>query len=254
MNGEFQISLPENNAVECFRQVPLSSHRQIWCFAHAGGGAAQFAKWPGLADPGVLICAVRLPGRERRLAEPPVTDLRDLVKSLAVELDPLIRPGAVFFGQCLGALVAFEVAAELQRIGGVLPECVFVASQVAPRHQRADTRISLYDDQEFRLAVRNLGGLPAQFLHDDKIWNFMEPVFRADFRLVESYSPAVGPIAVPITALVGADDSSINIDEVRDWRAYSTVGYDLKVVSGNHFLNLNPGNEVLTAIQRAQNT
>ena len=50
------------------RPVPIAKPRlRLFCFPHAGSGAAQFRPWADLMPPDVELCAVRLPGRETRL-------------------------------------------------------------------------------------------------------------------------------------------------------------------------------------------
>jgi medium-chain acyl-[acyl-carrier-protein] hydrolase len=183
------------------------------------------------------------------MSETPATDMRNVVTSLAGEIHLLIRPDAIFYGQCLGALVAFEVASELGRIGSVLPDRVIVASQVAPQRYQTGEHISRYENNDFRVAVKALGGLPMEIENDEVAWNLIAPVLRADFRLGESYEPNTDPIPVPITALIGTDDQLTNPNEVRDWRTCSTAGFDLEIVPGNHFLNRTSSKEIMDAIE-----
>ena len=44
---------------------------RLFCFPHAGGGAAAYHRWTERLGPEIAVCAVRLPGRENRAAEPP---------------------------------------------------------------------------------------------------------------------------------------------------------------------------------------
>jgi surfactin synthase thioesterase subunit len=176
-----------------------------------------------------------------------------LVPAMVAEFGHLIRRGAVFYGQCLGALVAFEVAAELERIDGVLPDRVFVASQIAPQRQTAATHTSLYDDQRFRRAVKELGGWPAGLEDNDELWCLIEPTLRADFRLAETYSPTSSLISAPITALVGSDDKLIPPAKAQGWSAYTRNGFDLEViVPGDHLLSRSSSAKIIEILQRTQ--
>jgi surfactin synthase thioesterase subunit len=89
---------------------PLNSGTRLFCFPYAGGGASVFRSWADnefLAD--VEVCAVQLPGRETRITESPVGDLRRLVHMLCEALEPYLDRPFVFFGHSIGALVSFEL-------------------------------------------------------------------------------------------------------------------------------------------------
>src|SRR4051794_36920377 len=101
------------------------ARRRLFCLPHAGGGAAAFRRWADGMAAAVEVVAVQPPGRETRFREPPFTDWRSLVVSLADAL-PADRPFALF-GHSLGALLAFELARELRRRGGPPPDHLFVA-------------------------------------------------------------------------------------------------------------------------------
>jgi medium-chain acyl-[acyl-carrier-protein] hydrolase len=230
---------PADHAVEFFRQEPLRSRRQIWCFPHGGAGAGEFAAWPDSAGPEALICALRLPGREWRLGEPLVTDMQVLSRMLAATISPLIQPGAIFYGQCLGAVVAFETAAELERAGSLLPSRLIVASQAPPRDQpvAAIERVGSLDDEQLRKAVADIGGVPADIIGSDVLWEVMAPIMRADLELIENHVHISAPIGVSITAVMGSADALISADELQAWRSHTRAGFDLRILNGSHFLS-----------------
>src|SRR6266498_628486 len=83
---------------------------RLFCFAHAGGGAAFFRPWRLSMVPDIDVRAVTLPGRESRVHEPPYRRIEQLLDPLCAALEPhLDRPYALF-GHSLGAVLAYEVA------------------------------------------------------------------------------------------------------------------------------------------------
>lgn len=255
MTGESgYLELPVNHVVECFLEEPRRARRQIWCFPHAGAGPAEFASWPAMAGPDYLVCAIRLPARERRLGDEPFTDVGDLSAALAHDIGPLIGSHAVFYGQCLGAVVAFEAVAQLERVHAPLPARLFVASQLAPLNfDAASDSLASLEGAAFRQAVKDLGGWPPGLAESDEMWALLEPALRADFQLMEkcSVAPPSKRITVPITALVGSRDQAISLDRVEGWAAHSTAGFDVHVVQGEHFLSRSSGAEVIDLIRRS---
>lgn len=249
MTESHQMMLPRSRVVEFFRQERLRSSSQIWCFPHAGTGASEFRSWAAAAGPDVLICAVQLPGRERRFSEPAVTDMAELARDLAAGIGPLLSKDAKFYGQCLGAFVAFEVIAELDRTNAELPKHFYAASQIAPQHLALFSP-SLHpasDPELFRRSIKGLGGIPAELENNDSLWELVEPVLRSDYLLLEHYADSTSypQIPIPVTAVVGTIDSNIDHDLVKGWERCTSSSFNFRVASGGHFLSRETGSEVV---------
>ncbi|MBB5123174.1 hypothetical protein FHS36_006653 [Streptomyces eurocidicus] len=89
--------------------------------------------WATAAPEGVQIAAVRLPGRDNRLSEPPLRSAQSVAEMLGPALagrDDSVPWG--FFGHSLGALLAFETAHWLTQRGHPGPRVLVVASAPAP--------------------------------------------------------------------------------------------------------------------------
>ena len=72
-----------------------------------GGTAAAYRGWHSAVVP---VCAVQLPGRANRYAEPCIEGCAELVRAVPAALVPLRDLPAAFFGHSLGVIVAFEVS------------------------------------------------------------------------------------------------------------------------------------------------
>ena len=72
------------------------------------------------------------PGRLGRIAENPVTDLKEFVEQLLAEMRGLLDRPFAFFGHCPGALTMYETARRLIRTTGLRPQHLF-ASEPARR-------------------------------------------------------------------------------------------------------------------------
>ncbi|RCV51556.1 thioesterase II family protein, partial [Marinitenerispora sediminis] len=97
-----------------------TSRVHLVCFPHAGGPATYYTPMStnlAALAPFVDVVALQYPGRQDRLAEPPVADLADLADLVTAELLPLAAgplPLALF-GHSMGAELAFETARRLER-------------------------------------------------------------------------------------------------------------------------------------------
>ena len=88
-----------------FPGIDTARAPRLFWFPHAGGGT----NIPADRRPTYAV-AVRLPGRESRLAEAPFTRMAPLVDALATAIEPHLDRPFAFFGHSMGAVVAFELA------------------------------------------------------------------------------------------------------------------------------------------------
>ena len=106
----------EGLARQWFRSIRRQAkpEARLVCFPHAGGSASFFLDWADLMPAGVELLAVRYPGREDRILDPPAGSMDALVEPLLQACSALSDVPLAFFGHSMGAVVAHEVA---QRLG-----------------------------------------------------------------------------------------------------------------------------------------
>ena len=78
------------------------------------------------------MVAIEPPGRLGRIAENPVTDLKEFVEQLLAEMRGLLDRPFAFFGHCLGALTMYETARRLIRTTGLRPQHLFASGARPP--------------------------------------------------------------------------------------------------------------------------
>jgi surfactin synthase thioesterase subunit len=208
---------------------------RLYCLPHAGGGAAAYAAWPAALGADIEVSALILPGRERRMAEPPGIDPAAVAAALADHAD---RPFAVF-GHSLGARLGFEVVRELRRAGRALPARLVVSGCPPPDEPRGTGRYegaSLLDDEAMLDVLAAGGGIPAEVLAAPELLELLAPVFRSDFGWLDSYVyQDEPPLPVPVTALAGDRDDAATPAVVDGWRRHTSAGFELRVLPGGHF-------------------
>jgi surfactin synthase thioesterase subunit len=83
-----------------------------------------------------------------------------------------------------------------------------------------------------------MGGCPPEVLRDRELLEFFEPVLRADFQAVETWeSRGGGPLAVPVTVMIGRDDE-VSEANARLWSRETTMPVRMHLFDGNHFFLL----------------
>jgi len=213
---------------------PDEARLRLWCLGRAGAGATPFRAWEELVGPGVELCAVRLPGRENRVREPPLSSAAAIVE----ELSPVVAGDAgtpfALFGHCFGALVMFELARALRREGLPSPDALFVGEQIAPATVGLPGDGELTRDELLR-RLEELGGTDAKLLGSPEFLALMEPALRADFRLVDTYAyEPEPPLDTPISVLAAADRAEV--ETLTAWRAETTRAFTLRLLRGDDLL------------------
>lgn len=208
---------------------------RLICFPYAGGGPSLFRSWPFESSQQIEVCAVQLPGREARMKEPPISDLRRLVLELSDALEPLLDRPMALFGHSIGGLVAFEFARELRRRHGIEPVHLFVSGCPAPQ-LTDDDRLSELPDGEFLERMRRFNGTPREILEHAEMMELVLPTLRADFALRDTYVHRdESPLGCPISAFGGMADHAVGFDRLEPWQAHTAEGFQLWLFQGDHF-------------------
>jgi medium-chain acyl-[acyl-carrier-protein] hydrolase len=227
------VSVVENPWLVRWTQ-PDEARLRLYCLGRAGAGATPFRPWEELVGPGVELCAVRLPGRENRIREPPLASAAAVVEELSAVVAEDAETPFALFGHCAGALVMFELARALRHRGLPSPSALFVGEQVAPAAAGPPGDGELTRADLLR-RLEALGGTEAKLLGSDEFLALMEPALRADFRLVDTYAYEPGPpLDTPITVLASADWAEVG--DLVAWRAETARAFTLRLLRGDDLL------------------
>ncbi|WP_308042946.1 thioesterase domain-containing protein [Streptomyces sp. CoT10] len=205
------------------------------CAAHAGAGAAPFSRWAECLPPWVSLIAIRLPGRESRLREAPMTSLDAAAEEVARELEVQQGPLA-FFGHCFGAVLAYRAARLMEQTGRDDILRVIAAAAPAPdRTVGGDThRLSgaaLFEQLTRYGAVQDTSQGRALFA-------LSESAICADFQALETWRPVdttALPLAAPVLEVRGDADRVLE-PGTAGWSLWTTSEHRRLTVPGPHFL------------------
>ncbi|MFE9422257.1 thioesterase II family protein [Kitasatospora sp. NPDC006697] len=212
-------------------------------FHHAGGSAAVY--YPLIhhlpADWDLLL--LDLPGRGKRHAEAPLSDLDTLVSLAVADTRPWLDAPFALFGHSLGAVLAVETARSLERLGAQ-PAWVGVSARVAPGLQPPAGRgLAELDDETLLDELFALGGLPQRIREVPGFVERFLTTSRADLRAVESYRPRPHrtPLRAPLSAFGGADDPWAPEELLEAWSKETSVDFRHHTLAGGHFYFLDDG-------------
>jgi surfactin synthase thioesterase subunit len=224
--------------------------RQLFCFAHAGGGPSFFRPWRAPLAPEIAVRRILLPGREWRLEESPFRHITELVGPLCAALEPYLDQPYALFGHSMGAVVAYEVARRLSGPSRSAPTCLIVSGRRAPGLASNRPQVSGLPDDEFLAEVRRLNGIPAEVLNEPELLDMLLPTLRADYELAETYQPLSGDrLDCPVVAYMSTADPEVDYAGVLRWREVTTGEFAVRVFRGDHFYLKGGRPDVLNAVR-----
>ncbi|GAA3219221.1 thioesterase II family protein [Actinocorallia longicatena] len=209
---------------------------RLICLPYGGGGASVYHSLAGLLPDTIEVVALQLPGREDRSGEPPPVNLRRLVHTGSIALGPYCALPYAFYGHCAGALLAFELAHEINARFGTWPRHFIAAAQHAPHLPSTSVLLRPLPDDELLDTVRRRGGLPEAVARNAELTEFLLPLLRSDFQLWRQYGHQPRkPMLCPITALRGVDDDIADAPAVRAWQEHTSADFAFLEVEGGHY-------------------
>ena len=249
-------TMPERPTSELYRRwvEHLSPTRgpslRMFCFPYAGGSSHIFRSWQRHFPAEVDICLVHLPGRAKRINEPPLTRLRYLVEEIADVFSDSSADPFVFYGHSMGALLSFELARELRRRHSTGPRHLFLSGKTAPTvPNREGVTFNLPQD-EFIAELKRLNGTPAELLDLPDVRDFFLPLLRADFEVVDTYVyQPEEPLSCPITAYGGLEDEFVSLDALREWQKQTSAACKQNMFTGDHFF-IHKSESLFTSVLR----
>jgi medium-chain acyl-[acyl-carrier-protein] hydrolase len=219
----------------------LASYR-LFCLPFAGGGASSFIDLRRNAPSWLNVLPVQLPGRENRISEPPLNDLREIVSGLVKALLPWLDQPYGLLGYSLGARIARALVAELQSKALPLPSALLVAAHRAPNFPAQHPPLNALPSDEFWARVTAYNGTPTEVLANRELRNLLEPMLRADFAMAEAPVRSLQtPLSCPIVALAGTTDPFAGPQAMGGWAVETRGEFELLTIKGAHFfLRTNP--------------
>jgi pyochelin biosynthetic protein PchC len=218
--------------LRCLKPMSDPALRLV-CFPHAGGAANFFRPWAGRLPYGVELHAVQYPGRQDRIRDEFAQHIDELVDPVAAALESALPRPLALFGHSMGAAVAYEVARRLESRGSGPLAGLVVSGRPAPHRQRHDD-VHIGGDEALIADVRRLGG--AGSFDDPDLLALALPVLRADYHLIETYTPEPGAVLeTPITACIGDTDPEVDPAEAQAWSGCTTGPFGLRTFTGDHF-------------------
>lgn len=213
-----------------------SPGERLYCFPWAGGGTSSYLGWKQALAGAANVIAIRLPGREDRVAEPPLASIAEAVDALVEEFIRHAEQPFSFFGHSMGAVLAFETARRLRDSGAAGPRAIIASAARAPVYRIGHQPPPDPSREEFIAELRRLKGIPPEVLENPQLLELALPAIEADSRLYRKYVHLPGvPLTIPVFAYRGESDPNITDEHVARWAEMTKGSFSRRVFPGGHF-------------------
>lgn len=217
---------------------------QLFLLHFAGGSRYSFDFLKEYLQYKVELIPLELPGRGRRFGENLIKDKEVAIQDYCQQIKALrSNQPYIIYGHSMGATLGISVANLMQKIGDA-PEALIVSGNSGPGTLPIDkegnaipkkTRY-LMNTIDFKNELVELGGAPEEVLNNKEIFDFFEPILRADFEVLEketTYTEEGIVLNVPIYALMGTEEKTSN--QITNWQRFTSEKTQYTILPGNHF-------------------
>ena len=232
-------------------QPPPEPQRRLFCFPFAGGTASIYRGWQPALSPDVELCAIQLPGRETRFAEPAFNNMAALLEAMFNDLLPWLDKPYALFGHSLGAIIAFELQQAVRDLGLNGPQHFFASGHRGPHIPDPDAPIHDLPAEAFLIALRTFSGTPEVILQNEEIMAIFGPILRADMQVDNDYLNArPQPLDCPLTVYGGQSDNIVSQAHLESWRRVAGPNFSIQSFEGDHFLLKTNQNSLLEHLKQ----
>jgi surfactin synthase thioesterase subunit len=228
--------------------MPVPRLRLI-CLPPAGAGVGAFNDWLKVTPAWLELALVKLPGRDARLREPLPGDLHRLVRTIRKQIPAVTEQDDVpyaLFGHSMGGLLAYELAAALERVAARPPAVVFVSGFVTPDDIIAQVRIAREHDPVDLAGP--IGGAADEILDRPELLQLFLPAAAADVSMLESYEPSHRVLGCPLVVFHGSADPFTAGAEVAAWARWTRGEFAVRTFSGGHHYPSEQPERVVSAV------
>jgi external thioesterase TEII len=220
---------------------------QLFLLHFAGGNAYSFQfLTPYLTE--FELVPLELPGRGRRIYEDLLTDFNQAAQDMYAQIVAKLRPGKfMIYGHSMGAYLTLKVTAMLEAAGRN-PEYIFVSGNAGPG-LHSDRQDYLLEDAAFIDLLMDMGGLPEEILGNKELLEFVLPILRADFEIVEKNDLRIAaPVKAPLYAMMATGEE--DVDKIDNWSNYTEGGFTHRIFEGGHFFIHQYPQQIATIIRQ----
>jgi surfactin synthase thioesterase subunit len=216
---------------------------RAFLFPQIGGGVSQFTAIVNKLEPWIEPWLLRLPGNEGRLQEKPISTWNNLVDYVVNSISAHATADYLLFGNCVGSLLALDVAVRLEQLGNP-PELLVVCNHSVPDESvsiKSRTLVTA-DSERFWQELAGRGWIPPQVLQNTEVRAVLEPGLRAACQTLATYGHPDRDKPVLNCGLAAiANGLRAQRPELHGWASFTNGWYLEKFLDGSGQILADPG-------------
>ncbi len=219
-------------------------NNKLFIFPHAGGFAHQYLTIKrDIESSGIIsVDILELSGRGNR--EPLFDNIYDVVDYLYINnLNEFKRFSNInFLGHSLGGIIAYLLALKIDKELSKSVKNLFISS-INPPHQKRESIATFSKDKLIDKMV-NYGLMSKTVLENREFFDFLEPILRADFAILDSVNFEKIVIKdFKCSIFYGDSDANIDLNLLKEWQNYFKI-VEFYKFSGGHFYLFDNSNKL----------
>ncbi|MDF2801030.1 MAG: hypothetical protein K0S61_933 [Anaerocolumna sp.] len=237
--------------LKAFYKVRDGNRGQLICFPYLGGYVNSFYEIVHAMTEDIEIWVANPPGHLGSEL-PLISDINELISVYYKEVSKIIRPDSVFFGHSMGGIVSYFLLNRMICMqDGVIPKTLILSACAAPS-SFFKKNFSKLSDEDLVKQIKKYGGMPDAVLNDHQLMEVMLPIFRADYKILESSAKATyHKININTQLLWGENDKAETISSAKLWNNYLAQDFEItSIQDGEHMYIHNKAEEVVAYINQ----
>lgn len=224
---------------------------KLFCLPYAGGSAGIYNQWKKNLHQSIQLYPVELSGRGKRFSEGHYLTfddaLNDVCNIVSKELD---GTPYIFFGHSMGSLLVYETILRLKKSNFQTPVHAFFSGKCPPHIRDKEKTLHKLPGEELIAEIKKYGGTSPAFFECQELLDIFIPVIRADYRILETWDhySKLNVFDFNITALGGTEDTIVPINDLIEWKKYTSRQCRIYEFEGGHFFIHEKGPEIASII------
>jgi surfactin synthase thioesterase subunit len=206
---------------------------KLFLLHFAGGNAYSFQSITSLLEDDFEVIPLELPGRGKRIHESLIKDFEQAAFDYYNQIVKRTHLSSfVIYGHSMGAYLTLAITEMLEKIRKY-PTCIFVSGNPGPGMSQGKRRY-LMEQREFIEELKQMGGIANEFLDNEELFEFFEPILRADFEVVEKGEIRADILVnTPLYAMMGSEEP--NSFKINNWSRFTLASFRSEIMEGDHF-------------------
>ncbi len=207
---------------------------RLFCLPYAGANSAIFSTWNEKLSDDIEVISIQLPARANRFLDNVIEDMDTLVSQIYEAIEPLLSEPFALFGHSMGGMIAYALSQKIETENRYRAKKVIISATKVPEIYARIEHKHLLSDTELIKVLRDNSVTPSEVLDSDEMMQLLLPTIRADYKLVETYTPTC-KAKLQTEVIVFNSEEDITKEDMLLWQNYFEHSVQYQAFNGGHF-------------------